>query len=240
MALGFDLSSGLEHARLEGGGMVVAFLLNPMSLRITRTSRYSSSSSRSSVAGRPAYAASGRSSSNAVVGHNRQQYTGSPPATLNMTVWFDQSFERDGYISYEIDQLQSWTCPTERSIGGARNPARVTFTWGTLQFEGHIQQLLVDYKLFGTGGRPVRAAVTITMTENPSAVTGTNPSSGGTSGRRVHIVAAGDSLHSVANAELGSPGLWRVLAQANGIDDPLRVTPGTLLLIPPAASSDER
>ena len=64
-------------------------------------------------------------------------------------------------------------------------------------------------------------------------IPGSNPTSGGISGRRVHTFSAGDTLHSVAYAEYGNPGLWRVLAEANGVDDPLRIAPGTALLIPP-------
>ena len=47
------------------------------------------------------------------------------------------------------------------------------------------------------------------------------------------MFSAGDTLHSVAYAEYGNPGFWRVLAEANGVDDPLRIAPGTALLIPP-------
>ena len=42
----------------------------------------------------------------------------------------------------------------------------------------------------------------------------------------------GDSLASVAFHEYGNPTMWRALAEANGIDDPLRVRPGTRLLVP--------
>jgi len=154
-----------------------------------------------------------------------------------MVVWFDQSFEPDGDITDDIDTLQNWTCPTERSATGAQNPPRVTFTWGGLQFIGHIASLTVNYKQFGVTGQPVRAEVTITITENPPSVPGSNPTSGGISGRRVHVVSAGDTLQSVSYLEYGNPTLWRTLAEANGIDDPLRLTPGTSLLIPPSPHS---
>ena len=48
------------------------------------------------------------------VGHGQLQYTRSQPAVLSMVVWFDRSFDADGTIDYEINQLQNWTCPTER------------------------------------------------------------------------------------------------------------------------------
>jgi nucleoid-associated protein YgaU len=39
-------------------------------------------------------------------------------------------------------------------------------------------------------------------------------------------------LASVAFAEYGDPNAWRPLAAFNGIDDPLRVPTGTVLLLP--------
>jgi nucleoid-associated protein YgaU len=45
-------------------------------------------------------------------------------------------------------------------------------------------------------------------------------------------VRAGDSLASIAQAHLGDPTRWRAIAEVNGIDDPLRLMPGTTLTVP--------
>jgi nucleoid-associated protein YgaU len=236
---GSPLATGLEHASLEGGGLVVPFGLNPKSLSITRTASWQAPASRSPSAPSPASAVAGIVLGVVPIGHGQLQYTKSQPATLSMVVWFDQSFEQDGTIDLEINQLQNWTCPTEQIYTGVNSPPRVTFIWRSLQFVGVITRLTINYKQFGVDGLPVRAEANITLTENPFPIPGTNPTSGGISGRRVHVVSAGDTLHSVAYAEYGSPGLWRVLAEANGIDDPLRVAPGTNLLIPPDPQAGE-
>jgi nucleoid-associated protein YgaU len=47
-------------------------------------------------------------------------------------------------------------------------------------------------------------------------------------------VVAGDTLASVAYAEYGDPNGWRRLAEANDIDDPLRLRDGVVLHVPPA------
>jgi nucleoid-associated protein YgaU len=47
----------------------------------------------------------------------------------------------------------------------------------------------------------------------------------------------GDTLQSVAYAELGKPAYWRAIAELNGIDDPQRVEAGTTVLIPSAADA---
>ena len=59
-----------------------------------------------------------------------------------------------------------------------------------------------------------------------------NPTSGGLAVRRAHQLVDGDTLASVAYAEYGDPAMWRPLAAFNGIDDPLRLRPGTRLLLP--------
>jgi nucleoid-associated protein YgaU len=60
-----------------------------------------------------------------------------------------------------------------------------------------------------------------------------NPSSGGLSGNRAHVVSEGDSLHSIAFREYDDPALWRGLADLNGIDDPMRLRAGQRLIVPP-------
>jgi hypothetical protein len=43
----------------------------------------------------------------------------------------------------------------------------------------------------------------------------------------------GERLEDIAFLYYGNPALWRLLAAANGIDDPGRVAPGTVLEVPP-------
>lgn len=45
--------------------------------------------------------------------------------------------------------------------------------------------------------------------------------------------APGERLEEIAQRYYGNPALWRLLAAFNGIFDPLRLTPGQLLRIPP-------
>jgi len=39
-------------------------------------------------------------------------------------------------------------------------------------------------------------------------------------------------LSSIAAEEYLDPGLWRPIAEQNGLDDPFNLTPGMLLLVP--------
>ncbi len=89
------------------------------------------------------------------------------------------------------------------------------------------------FTLFSSAGTPIRAVCSVTMEEMPGEeFRKQNPTSGSYDVRRVHRTVAGDSLASVAFNEYGSPTAWRPLAAFNGIDDPLRVPTGTVLMLP--------
>ena len=77
-------------------------------------------------------------------------------------------------------------------------------------------------------GRPV------SLEEIAGAQTGQNPTSGALAPGTVHTVVAGDSLPGVAWREYGDPTLWRPIAESNGIDDPMCLPAGTVLLVPAA------
>jgi nucleoid-associated protein YgaU len=42
-----------------------------------------------------------------------------------------------------------------------------------------------------------------------------------------------ETLDFIASQEYGQASHWRHIAEANGIDDPMRVRPGTVLALPP-------
>src|SRR5213076_1062588 len=89
------------------------------------------------------------------------------------------------------------------------------------------------FTLFSSDGTPIRAVCSVTLEEMPGEeFRKQNPTSGSHEVQRVHRTIAGDSLASVAFDEYGDPNAWRPLAAFNGIDDPLRVPTGTMLLVP--------
>lgn len=100
---------------------------------------------------------------------------------------------------------------------------------------GRMSNVAVDYKRFDTIGNPIRAEVACTFEEAAPDLISllTNPTSGGEPGRRLHTMTQGDNLQNVATERYGRPGAWRDVAEANGIDDPMRVRPGRVLSMPP-------
>jgi hypothetical protein len=166
------------------------------------------------------------------------EFGGVQPQTVQMELFFDD-WDEHGNLVRDIETLLGWLKPTERSIDKKKpQPQALKFRWGGQQplaeFRGFLKSVGAKYTMFKSDGTPVRATANITLEEIPADPKKTNPTSGALAGRRSHVMAAGDSLHSVAFREYDDPALWRGLAAFNGIDDPLRVAPGTRLLIPTA------
>lgn len=167
------------------------------------------------------------------------EFTGSQPRRLTAELFLDSTETHDGSTLTHVETLLSWCSPTARSAeSDAPSAPWVKFAWGTfstVSFFGYIENVQATYSLFDPDGSPLRATCTLTITEAAGPVQGQNPTSGALHARRVHRVVGGDSLESLAHSEYGDPTAWRIIAQANGIDDPLRIPVGTLLLIPGAA-----
>jgi nucleoid-associated protein YgaU len=172
----------------------------------------------------------------------QQQYGGTAPLTFSANLFFDAFSELEGDVTPKITTLLSWMKPTAKSdSNGRHSPPLVQFKWGGNpqldQLHGFLTNATVKYTLFRRDGTPVRAEVSITIKNQVDPKTGQNPTSHAANSRRVHRVLEGDTLQSVAYSELGKAAYWRSIAELNGIDDPMRVPPGRVLLIPTVADA---
>lgn len=176
-------------------------------------------------------------------------YVGTNPTSVTMQIFFDASEDPAGDVSRDVATLMEWTRPTPVSQAMNRGqPPLLRFVWGmnpVLQsFQGYLKSVRANYTMFRYDGTPIRATANITLEEVTERVGPQNPTSGAREGRRSRVVAEGESLASIAYAEFGQAALWRGLAIFNDIDDPMRLAPGTHLLIPMLAEaqrlSDER
>ena len=170
------------------------------------------------------------------------EFSGTNAMTLSTQLFFDDFASAKGDVTPKITTLLGWTNPTEDSIS-KKNPCPpfIAFKWGVNaqldQFFGFLTKVAVNYTVFRIDGTPVQARVEIELQGLPSDFGGQNPTSRAANSRRTHTMIEGDTLQSVAYKEYGKPGYWRAIAELNGIDDPLRLTPGTSLLIPSLADA---
>ena len=164
------------------------------------------------------------------------EFGGSGPRELTLTVFLDATDTHDKSVQQRVDKLLTCCVPTKASIAAkAPSPPWVKFMWGqfqTVSFYSYVSQVDATYKLFDPDGTPLRATCGLTLTEISGSKPGQNPTSGTLSAQRVHRLVAGDTLEMLAYHEYGDPTRWRVIAEANDIDDPVRLRPGRQLLLP--------
>lgn len=162
------------------------------------------------------------------------QFEGSEPCKLTLEVFLDASDIQDDSVVKNVEKLFSCCLPTPDSQDKPK-PPWVIFHWGSLtSFTGYVTSVNAKYTLFMQGGLPIRATATVALEEITKVQPGQNPTSGALSSSRVHTVLTGDTLASIAWREYGDPELWRGIAIANRIDDPMRLRAGSSVLIPSA------
>ena len=220
----------LTHAYLQlheppkGGGTAnpgpelhrIPFQFNPKELALTKTAKWKRDAQRNAKkSGVP-------------------EFTGSDPAKLTLEMFFDATDKMDASVVKRVEQLFACCVPTDASRDQKKgSPPWVVFHWGGMVgFPAYVSTVSAKYTLFTPGGTPIRALCSVTLEEISGEQPGQNPTSGALAARSRHVVVAGDSLHSIAYQAYGRSGLWREIAHANDVDDPLRLRPGTALLIP--------
>jgi phage tail protein X len=167
------------------------------------------------------------------------EFMGPEPRALEVDVFLDSSGDPGSTDLLKKVQLLFSCCEVTAGSITAKQPSTpwVVFQWGsfsTARFTAYVSSVTATYTLFGTTGVPIRALCRVSLNEIPSKTAGQNPTSGALTARRVHRVVAGDTLQSLAWREYGNATVWRTIAEANGIDDPAHVAPGTELVLPAA------
>ena len=114
------------------------------------------------------------------------------------------------------------------------------FNWGfesgavkNTEFKAYVTDVSVEYILFQSDGTPCRAKANLTLKQAPEDSPGQNPTTQGTYGNRVHLVKPGESLAYITYMYYGDSTVWRILADANGINNPLNIKAGDTLEIVP-------
>jgi len=192
------------------------FPFNPKEWAVTHTAEWKTETTKKSVA--------------------PPEFKGPKPSSASVEIFLDESDKDGGDISKTVKRLKTLVAPDPSSVSGNKPSApHVLFEWGeAIRFKGYVTSVAVKYTMFRGQGTPIRGTVTVAMQEFPQPDQKQNPTSGGVVGHRTHRLVAGDSLASVAYAEYGDPNQWRRLADANDIDDPLRLRDGVVLRVPPA------
>jgi nucleoid-associated protein YgaU len=124
----------------------------------------------------------------------------------------------------------------DESIEKDPRPPFCRLSWGgeaAVFFQGVLQSLEQTFTLFTENGTPVRAKLSCTFMEWWIDYKTLNEQISNSSGNvKTHVVKSGETLSSIADEKCNDPKSWRPIAEANGIDDPRVLTPGTVLIVP--------
>lgn len=164
------------------------------------------------------------------------QYVRGRTRTLSMDLFFD---------TYEfVVPLLPGRRPDVRFFSGqvvrlldqtpqTKAPPVLLFSLAQFQFQCVLTEANQRFTMFWSDGTPVRATVSVRFQEftRVDFETRTGFFAGPPT---VHTITSNDTLSHLAAKVLGDAGLWRLLAEANGIDDPLNIPVGLPLLIPAA------
>lgn len=170
------------------------------------------------------------------------QFIGIAPMELKVTLIFDSSslmqLASNGLsqsISDQIKEPEPVSVYTNELMKlvmvkpDEHQPPLVTFCWGNLEFTGHVKFLEHTYTMFTMSGKPIRASVKLVIVHENDGYKTPLESPDRT---KYTTYAEGMSLWMLAYKEYGDCEKWRVIAKANGIENPLDLKPGQMLKIP--------
>lgn len=158
------------------------------------------------------------------------EFTSGEPYRVQFELFVD-AYEAGESVRSLTDKIEKLALVNQE----LHRPETALLTWGTgLAFKCILETYTLRFTLFKDDGTPLRATMNTTWKEYSPAeeqLKGKPRHSADHTKRRV--VKQGDTLSWIAGKEYDDPTKWRIIADANGIDDPACVEPGTELLIPP-------
>ena len=211
---------GKDRKPVEGKSFKVLF--NPTEYSVSKTVKWGSSDEEDSESDRRFNAPS-------------LTFQGGGRRRLTLNLFYDVTEpineKNIGDVREETNRLVKLT----RIDRDLQQPPVVQVSWGDapsgsdFPFTGVIDDLEQTFTLFTQDGRPVRANVRVTFREflDPDMdQRETDPE------LTRYLVKRGDRLSNIAAAIYGDASRWRIIAEANALDDPRQLEVGRLLTIP--------
>jgi nucleoid-associated protein YgaU len=211
---------GLEPAVIinKNTGAQVACMFNPYEYALSKTNDYELAKTK------------GRNIPNV-------RFKQGGASTLTLRLLFDTYAEQTDVRGYTDTLWQMMMVDEDQANQrtGKGEPPHCIFRWGRFEFEAVITQMTQKMTLFLKDGTPVRTEVELSLQQvlDETAHAKQNPTSGGGVAPKTRLLDAGDRLDLIAWEEYGDCALWRKIAAANDVLDPLRLPVGRVLAIPP-------
>lgn len=165
-------------------------------------------------------------------------FGGGDSRQLSLELFYDVTENFEKLDSQDVRHLTNQIVMLTRIVKDATQPPVCKLDWGEkppegsdFPFVGVVVNLGQRFTLFSSNGVPLRATLTVTFKEFiglTKAVKEVDPES------TTHVVRQGDSLSSIAAEVYRNATQWRLIAEANRIDNVRRLMPGMRLTIPKA------
>jgi hypothetical protein len=175
------------------------------------------------------------------------QFINGETQTLSLTLFFDtyedHTIEPNKVIKGHED-VRKYTRQIVKLMEinpTLHHPPVCEFSWGKSlsssiinKFRGVIDSCSQTYTMFLEDGTPVRAKLTLNISEYRNikeqleALRLESPDR-----TKYRVLKEGDSLWQMAFREYNDSKEWRTIARKNNIDFPRNVSPGTMLILPP-------
>jgi hypothetical protein len=164
-----------------------------------------------------------------------RQFVGAGTTKLALTLWFDVTAMAENPVDdvrrLTADIIHFMTPAKADSDPKKLAPPGTRFSWGSFLFDGMVEGLEESLEFFSAAGKPLRASVALTISQQKILVAkfegdGKVPSRPGQ--RPFTPAPQGSSLQQMSGAA-GKGDDWQGIAAANNIEDPLRMSPGALI-----------
>jgi hypothetical protein len=186
-------------------------------------------------------------------GAQAQQFVGAGSTKLTAMLWFDVTQELSGPpdvndVRRLTERVAYFITPKGEPANKPKKfiPPAVRFLWGTFQFDGIMEGMEETLELFSAEGRPLRASVAITITQQKITTfaindknaaeppgfkrpAGTTPQTQATEDSNLQSMAASQPGGGGGDSSGGGGRDWQSVASANGIENPRLLQPGQFI-----------
>ena len=165
------------------------------------------------------------------------QFVSTGTTKLSLQLWFDVTAPQvdtdDKDVRKLTKRVAQYMMPSDKN---PKAPPAVRFVWGTFVFDGVMESLEESLEMFSPDGRPLRASVSVSLTQQRITFAFVNRPGDQPETR---MAKAGSTVQGMAN-NAGKGDDWQDIAAANGIENPRMLVPGTIIDMNPRPDSKQK
>lgn len=161
-----------------------------------------------------------------------RQFVGAGTTKLTLQLWFDVNAPMPEGETV-VDDVRKLTQRVAYFITPVQEgtkfvPPAVRFLWGSFYFDGLMESLEESLEFFSSDGRPLRASMSLSITQQKITQFEFPPETTAPGTRPLTPAPADSSLQQIAENQ-GKGNNWQSIAAANNIENPRLLQPGQLI-----------